>query len=145
MVTTIAQHTGQRPRRVTADAGYFSEQSVTRLTAQHIDTYIASEKLKHSHVAPPAPRGRIPKQLSVRERMQRKLRTRAGRTVYSRRKAIVEPVFGQIKAARGFVRFLLRGLAKVKGEWELVALAHNLRRLFQARPRVEAVLSGVRG
>ena len=72
--------------------------------------------------------------------MQRKLRTKVGRAVYQMRKTIVEPVFGQINEARGFTRFLLRGLAKVRGEWTLVATAHNLCRLFAARPRIEAVL-----
>ena len=72
--------------------------------------------------------------------MQRKLRTKVGRAVYQMRKTIVEPVFGQIKEARGFTRFLLRGLAKVPDEWTLVATAHNPCRLFAARPRIEAVL-----
>ena len=80
--------------------------------------------------------------LSVRDRMRRKLQTKAGRAVYSRRKITVEPVLGQIKAARGFRRFLLRGLAKVKGEWLLVTLAHNVCKLFQAGPRVQVVLGG---
>jgi len=73
--------------------------------------------------------------------MQRKLRTKAGRKVYSRRKAIVEPVLGHIKAARGFDRFRLRGVWKVKGEWTLVTLAHNICRLFQVRPQVQGMLS----
>ena len=61
--------------------------------------------------------------------MQRKLRTLKGRRVYARRKAIVEPVFGQIKG-RGFRQFLLRGEQKVRGEWSLICLSHNLRKLF---------------
>jgi Transposase DDE domain len=58
--------------------------------------------------------------------MKRKLQTKAGRAVYAARKTIVEPVFGQIKQARGFRQFLLRGLAKVQGEWALVCLTHNI-------------------
>jgi Transposase DDE domain len=64
--------------------------------------------------------------------MRQKLRTAAGRAIYARRKAIVEPVFGQIKDARGFRRFLLRGVAKVNAEWSLICLTHNLLKLFRA-------------
>jgi transposase len=145
MATAIEENTGQPPMRLSADAGYFSEDAVKALVANEIDPYIATEKVKHSHPMPPAPRGRIPTDLSVKERMQRKLRTKAGRAVYKMRKAIVEPVFGQIKQARGFTRFLLRGLKKVRGEWTLVATAHNLCRLFAVRPRVDAVLSRATG
>jgi len=73
--------------------------------------------------------------------MLRKLRTKAGRTVYSRRKAIVEPVLGHIKAARGFDRFHLRGVRKVKGEWTLVTLAHNICRLFRVRSQLQGLMS----
>ncbi len=142
MVDGVEQQTGQRPDRVSADAGYFSEENVTALADRQIDAFIAPRKVKHTQPAPQAPRGRIPKDLSVRDRMQRKLATKAGRNVYGKRKEVVEPVFGQIKAARGFSRFLLRGLAKVKREWRLVALAHNICKLFQAQPRVQAVLIG---
>ena len=62
--------------------------------------------------------------------MSRKLRTKAGRRHYARRKVIVEPVFGQIKEARGFRRFSLRGLEQVQAEWQLVAAVHNLGKLF---------------
>ena len=63
--------------------------------------------------------------------MRRKLKTKASKAVYSARKAIVEPVFGQIKQARGFRQFLLRGLAKVRGEWALVCLTHNILKLHR--------------
>ncbi len=145
MATAIVENTGQSPKRLSADAGYFSEDAVKVLVAHEIAPYIATEKVKHSQPAPPAPRGRIPNDLSIKDRMQRKLRTKAGRAVYKMRKAIVEPVFGQMKEARRFTRFLLRGLVKVRGEWSLVATAHNLCRLFAARPRVEAVLRTARG
>lgn len=145
MAAAIEENTGQPPARLSADAGYFSEDAVSALVAHEIDPYIATGKVKHSQPVPPAPRGRIPHDLSVKDRMQRKLRTQAGRAVYRMRKAIVEPVFGQIKEARGFTRFLLRGLKKVRGEWTLVAMAHNLCRLFAARPRVDAVLSKATG
>ena len=63
--------------------------------------------------------------------MRRKLKTKAGKAVYAARKAIVEPVFGQIKQARGFRQFLLRGIAKVRGEWALVCLTHNILKLHR--------------
>jgi IS5 family transposase len=63
--------------------------------------------------------------------MKRKLQTKLGRAIYATRKTIVEPVFGQIKEARGFRRFLLRGLAKVQGEWALVCLTHNILKLHR--------------
>jgi len=140
LATVIAETTGHAPQRLSADAGYFSEAAVTTLVAHEIDPYIATEKVKHSQPVPPAPRGRIPTALSVKERMRRKLRTKAGRAVYKMRKAIVEPVFGQMKGARGFTHFLLRGLVKVRGEWSLVTTAHNICRLFASRPRVVPVL-----
>jgi transposase len=140
LATAIVETTGHRPRRLSADAGYFSEDAVTALVADGIDPYIATEKGKHSEPVVSAPRGRIPGGLSVKDRMRRKLRTKAGHAVYRMRKAIPEPVFGQIKEVRQFTRFLLRGQVKVCGEWLLVATAHNLCRLFAARSRVEAVL-----
>ena len=111
------------------------------MQARAIEGFIPPDKIKHTHTLPAAPRGRIPQALSVRDRMRRKLRTKAGRRIYSRRKAIVEPVLGQIKAARAFVRFLLRGVVKVKGEWGLITTAHNLCKLFQVRQRVLAVVT----
>ena len=65
--------------------------------------------------------------------MARKLRTKKGRATYSKRKSIVEPVFGQIKRARGFVQFSLRGMEKIRGEWALVCLTHNLLKLFKSQ------------
>jgi Transposase DDE domain len=65
------------------------------------------------------------------DRMRRKLQTKAGAAVYATRKVIVEPVFGQIKQARGFRQFLLRGLGKVQGEWALVCLTHNILKLHR--------------
>jgi len=144
MVTAIKQVVGRRPRRLTADAGYFSETNVTAKPVRGIDLYVAVRKEKHTQSPAPAPRGRIPQYCSIKDRMARKLHTIAGRKVYRRRKAIVEPVLGHIKAARGFDRFRLRGVWKVKGEWTLVTLAHNICRLFRI-PRMRAVLSKVIG
>ena len=145
VASAIAKNTGRAPRRLSADAGYYSEDAVTALVAQGIDPYIASDKVKHGQPIPPTPRGRIPVALSAKARMQRKLRTQVGHAVYKMRKAIVEPVFGQIKEARQFTRFRLRGLTKVSGEWALVTTAHNICRLFAARSRIVAVLDAATG
>ncbi len=77
-------------------------------------------------------RGPLPKGATRVERMKRKLQTKVGAAIYAARKAIVEPVFGQIKQARGFRRFSLRGLAKVKAEWALVCATHNIWKLYRA-------------
>lgn len=145
MVQAVKQTTGRRPRRVSADAGYFSEANVTAKPVRGIDLYIAVRKQKHHEVILPAPRGRIPQHASTKERMQRKLRTKLGQRIYRRRKAIVEPVLGHIKAARQFDRFRLRGLWKVQGEWTLVGLAHNICRLFRIRPRLQPVMRAATG
>lgn len=131
MLHRIAANTGSLPERLSADAGYWSEANANASAEHGVDAYIATEKLKHGEKPPPV-RGRPPKNLDAKGRMRRKLRTKKGRSVYSRRKAIVEPVFGQIKAARGFLRFLLRGLEKVRGEWALICATHNLLKLHRA-------------
>lgn len=79
----------------------------------------------------PCPRGRVPKAATILDRMTRKLQTKAGAAVYAARKAMVEPVFGQIKEARGFRRFLLRGYANVQPEWALVCTTHNILKLYR--------------
>jgi len=73
----------------------------------------------------------MPKDADAKARMARKIRSKAGSAVNAQRKAIVEPVNGQIKEARGLRRFLLRGLEKVDGEWHLIAATHNLLKLFR--------------
>lgn len=123
---------------VSADSGYYSEANVRYAETQGIDAYIATERLKHTDRVATCPRGRMPKDLTVKEKMARKLRTKKGRRRYSRRKCIVEPVFGQIKRARGFIQFSLRGLAKMRGEWSLVCLTHNLLKLFAAQRALAA-------
>lgn len=130
MVEQVENNCGKKPRRVLADAGHFSERNVVTLEEQGIDVYISPAKQRHTHKAQPAPRGRIPLGLSVKEKMRRKLRTKKGRETYAKRKWIVEPPFGQIKEARGIRRFLLRGKRKVTGEWSLISTTHNLLKLY---------------
>jgi len=121
-----------------ADSGYYSESNVKFAEDKNIDAYIATKKNKHSDSIPKTPRGRQPKDLTVQEKMARKLRTKKGRETYSKRKSIVEPVFGQIKGARGFVQFSLRGLEKMRGEWAIVCLTHNLLKLFRVQSALAA-------
>ncbi|SEN38838.1 Transposase [Stigmatella aurantiaca] len=119
------------PGVVTADAGYFSEENVVRGTCLGIDAYLATGRLKHGEEPAPV-RGRMPRDLSLKEWMARRLRTKKGRAVYARRKAVAEAPFGQIKQVRGFRQLLLRGLAKARGEWALICLTHNLLKLYRA-------------
>jgi len=122
---------GVCPKQMTMDNGYYSDDNVEFLKGAGIDAYIATGRLKHGEVPPPVPRGRIPKGLTEKERMARKLSTVKGRCIYAKRKEIDEPVIGQIKEARGFRRFLLRGLGKVDAEWLIICLTHNLLKLFR--------------
>jgi len=132
MMEVVKVNTGQLPRQMSADAGYFSSDTVKNLTAQGIDVYMPPDKTGHRSTLPPAPRGRIPKSLSVVDRMRRKLRTKKGKERYGLRKELPEPVFGQIKQVRGFRQFLLRGSDKVNGEWKVICTGHNLLKLFGA-------------
>ncbi len=131
MMQETIDNVGAVPREVSADAGYYSAKAVDDLQALGVDPFVAPEQTRHGRVVPPAPRGRIPKRLSPRDRMRRKLQTRRGRQRYALRMETVEPVFGQIKAGRGFRQFLLRGLEKVQGEWSLICTGHNLLKLFR--------------
>lgn len=132
LVDQIEANTGRRPGKLLADAGYASDDNLAHLEARGIDAYVATRRDRHGAQAPAAPRGRIPAGLSRRDRMARKLTTKKGRAEYRRRKAIVEPVFGQTKEARGFRRFHLRGRIKVTAEWHLVCAVHNLAKLFRS-------------
>lgn len=132
LVDAVEANTGRRPKRVLADAGYCSTNNIDHLQSAGIDGYIATGRESHGPARPSSPRGRIPSGLTPTQRMARKLSTKAGRAHYARRKAIVEPVFGQIKEAGGFRRFSLRGLGSATGEWQLVCSAHNIGKLFRS-------------
>jgi len=123
---------GQHVDKFSADSGYFSEDNVTWAERQKLDAYIATGRLKHNEKVPPRPRGRPPNGLTIKERMARKLRTKKGRETYAQRKWITEPVFGQIKRGMGFTQFLLNGIDKMRSEWRMVCMAHNLRKLWAA-------------
>ena len=135
MVEAIEAQSGQRPEEMLADNGYCSEKNLEYLESakkpeQKIEAYIATGRQKHGErrVSPHGPS----RQAGTRvERMKRKLQTKAGAAIYAARKAIVEPVFGQIKQARGFRRFSMRGLAKVQAEWALVCATHNILKVYR--------------
>lgn len=132
MLIQVLAQTGKVPRTVSMDAGYFSEANVTALTALGCHPLIPPDRQRHSQARPTAPRGRPPAGLSVADRMRRTLCTTHGRHLYARRKAIVEPVFGQIKQGRGYRQFLLRGMRQVRGEWALICTTHNMLKLWTA-------------
>lgn len=117
LMTAVLAQTGQVPRVASLDAGYFSEANVEAIATLGCEPLIPPDRQSHGRPMPAAPQGRPPAGLSVADRMRRTLRTKRGRRLYARRKAIVEPVLGQIKQGRGFRQFLLRGLQQVRGEW----------------------------
>ena len=131
MITTIEQQSGDTPEQLLADAGYCSDDNLTAIADTSIDAYISTRKQKHGERPGPCPRGPLPKTATIVDRMSRKLHTRTGAAVYAARKGIVEPVIGQIKQARGFRQFLLRGFEKVQGEWALVCTTHNILKLYR--------------
>ena len=111
----------------TYDSGYYSEAAAEAVEQLGFAPYMATGRQRH-HVPEPAA-AEVP--TTAKERMAAKVRTPEGRALYARRKVIVEPVFGQIKEARGFRRFLLRGLDRIRGEWCLVCLTHNLLKMWR--------------
>ena len=131
MITAIVQQSGDTPTQLLADAGYCSDANVAAIGATTIDAYISTRKAKHGERPGPCPRGPLPRAATLVDRMSRKLHTKVGAVVYAARKGIVEPVFGQIKQARGFRQFLLRGVEKVRGEWSLVCTTHNILKLYR--------------
>ena len=153
MLEQVAQNMGRKPEHATADAGYFSEAAVTDPKVEGTELLVPPERQKHGvgnetspvipGVEPPAPveppsqpvgeSTEPPAAKSAAETMREKLHTTAGQAVYKMRKAVVEPVFGQIKERRGLRGFLMRGREKAAAEWQLICLTHNLLKLFQAR------------
>jgi transposase len=115
----------------TADSGYFSEKAVEGVEKLGMDPYFAVGRQKHHEASVPAAATVLSDQGTVKEKMQHKLRSATGKVLYAARKHIVEPVFGQIKSARGIRTFLLRGLAKASAEWQLVCLTHNLLKIWR--------------
>ena len=126
MLAVTEANCGARPVQLLGDAGYYSAANVECCEALGVDVLLSVRQEKHVLDGPTL----VPSGAS-RAAMHAKLRTPLGRAAYARRKAIVEPVFGQLKAARGLRQFLLRGLEKVRGEWTLDCMCHNLLKLFR--------------
>jgi transposase len=126
LVERIERDLGRKPKEVSADAGYCSEANLAALSARGISAYIAAGRAKHP--------GDVKRKITgpLTQAMRDKLRRAGWRSRYRLRKQIVEPVFGQVKQARGFRQFLLRGIEKVKTEWALICTAHNLTKLAAA-------------
>jgi Transposase DDE domain/Transposase domain (DUF772) len=129
LLDAIQTHSGREPKEVSADAGYCSEANLAALAARGVRGYVASGRQRHGQAAAT---GRGRQQGPRVQTMRQRLRRGGFRSRYRFRKQTVEPVFGQIKQARGFRQFLLRGLAAVQHEWALVCTAHNLVKLTRA-------------
>ena len=133
MLAQVETNCGENPTTATADNGYMSDANMA-IAEERTDPYIAPGRWKRDEERPKF-RGRPPKSLTPRQRMARKLATKRGAKIYSRRKVVVEPVFGEIKDARGIRHFLLRGLEKVRGEWALITMTHNMLKLHRYGPK----------
>jgi transposase len=131
VVEVIREQSGQKPAEVVSDSGYCSDANLHYLENKKIAGFVAVDRESYRDREKPGPRGPLPKGATRVDRMRRKLQTKAGAAIYSVRKTVVEPVFGQIKEVRGFRRFLLRGLKKVQGEWAIVCLTHNILKLHR--------------
>jgi hypothetical protein len=133
MVEQVTLKQGQAPEKVSADAGYWTETDIEFLEVSGIEPFVAPKRLRRPKWRQmTAPRGRIPKDLSPKDRMLRKLCTQRGRAEYQKRETSTEPVFGQIKEALGFRQFLLRGHRKAQGEWSLICMANNILKLMRS-------------
>jgi Transposase DDE domain len=130
MVKVIEEQSGQKPGVVISDSGYCSEANLNYLEKKKIAGFVAVDRESYPDREKPCPRGPLAKEATRVDRMRRKLQTKKGAAIYSIPKTVVEPVFGQIKEARGFRRFLLRGLKKVQAEWALLCLTHNILKLY---------------
>jgi len=124
LIEAIETNLGRKPEQASADSGYCSESNLEALEAHGVDGYVAPGRAKH----PTAANGKIGGPLT--QRMRKKIDDGGFETPYRLRKQVVEPVFGQIKQARGFRQFLLRGVEKVRAEWALICTTHNLLKLF---------------
>ena len=126
LVDGIEHNLGRKPKEASADGGYCSEANLAALADREISAYVATGRAKHPADAKRKIAGPLTKA------MRNKLKQAGWRSRYRLRKQIVEPVFGQIKQARGFRQFLLRGIEKVRAEWALICTAHNLTKLASA-------------
>ena len=126
VVDAVRANLGRKPKEVSADAGYCSEDNLLALATRKIHAYVATGRAKH----PAETTRKVGGEMT--QKMRQKLKRAGYRSRYRLRKQIVEPVFGQIKQARGFRQFLLRGLEAVQAEWALICTAHNITKLAKA-------------
>jgi hypothetical protein len=133
MLKRVEKNLGQLPAAISADSGFWNPDRVAAVEAMGVDPHVATGRESQTAEAP-EPEAEAPPgtPAAPRDAMQRKLASGPGRDLYRKRKAIVEPVFGQIKECRGFRRFSLRGLEGVQAEWSIVCLTHNLLKLFRS-------------
>jgi transposase len=121
----------ERPDRMLADAGYASEENFAALDADDPDCYVATQNMKKNPTPRTGSRGPLQKDATLVDRMDRKVSSKKDNTLYRRRQAIIEPVFGQIKGARGIRGFSRRGKAAADSEWKLICGTHNLLKLYR--------------
>jgi transposase len=134
ILDVLEQNLGRIPSgmAITTDAGYFSETNLMLFEDALLDPFMAPQRMKRGQaLAPVRVRGRPPKDMKPKDRMIRKLSTKRGQEIYSKRKSTVEPVFGQIKQARGLRQFSLRGYENVSAEWQIWCLTHNLLKAYR--------------
>jgi len=145
LIDQTVQNLGDHPREASADAGYYSENNLAHLVQIGIEAYIPPSKVKHSEFRNAvSPRGRIPKDLSPADRMRRKLKTKKGREHYALRMKTVEPVFGQMKGARGLIRLARRGLEAARSCWFFECAVHNLAKLCRLAAAARAATTSCR-
>ena len=140
MLVKVKENMERLPDAASADSGFFSEAAVQDESLSKVELLVPPDRQTHGKASGPAattatepPKKATCPKSAVAEKMREKLKSVAGQALYKMRKAIVEPVFGQIKERRGFRRFSFRGLEKVSAEWKLIALTHNLLKLFRAK------------
>jgi hypothetical protein len=126
MLDRMEDNTGRAPKKASLDNGFYSDANVEACTTRNIDAHIAVGRTHGADAKGTS------SQSPTKAAMKAKLESPEGRTIYARRKAIVEPAIGQIKCAQGFRRFWLRGLPKVRFEWSWVCTTHNLLKLYRA-------------
>jgi len=141
MLLRVQEQAGALPESASADAGYFGAKAITDPRISGVDLYVPPDRQKHGDMAVAAS-DPTQEDVSVIEKMREKLKTVEGQAIYKQRKAVVEPVFGQIKEARGIRRFSFRGMPKVLAEWDIVCLTHNVLKLFRAGVCLRAVEAG---
>jgi len=132
MLEQAEQNMGAKPAAASADTGYSSTAQITDKRVEGINLHVAQERQKHGASPESGTKTELAEDATALQQMRQKLQSEAGRALYKMRKAIVEPVFGQIKECRGFRRFSFRGLEKVRAEWKFVCLTHNFLKLFRS-------------